>query len=92
MAIYDRSNNAEKLLNVYLYGSARVGEVLLNRDSAAGPWNRHHYRIKGNRHYELNNHLGNVLAVVSSSALNDPARYRFGMNGQEQETETNAKL
>jgi RHS repeat-associated protein len=90
-------------------------------------WNRHYYRIKGNRHYELTNHLGNVLAVVtdrklgqdttvnatytpqyylpdiysvqnyyafgqnlpqwSSSALNDPKRYRFGFNGKEDEDE-----
>jgi RHS repeat-associated protein len=90
-------------------------------------WNRHYYRIKGNRHYELTNHLGNVLAVVtdrklgqdttvnatytpqyylpdiysvqnyyafgqnlpkwSSSALNDPKRYRFGFNGKEDDDE-----
>ncbi|MBN8682172.1 MAG: RHS repeat-associated core domain-containing protein [Chitinophagales bacterium] len=130
MAIYDRSTSTEKLLQVYLYGTARLGELLLNRDSAAASlWNRHHYRIKGNRHYELNNHLGNVLAVVtdrkmaqdttinatytpqyflpdvyavqnyyafgqnmpkwSSSALNDPARYRFGYNGKEDDDEWN---
>jgi RHS repeat-associated protein len=84
---------------------------------------------QGNRHYELNNHLGNVLAVVtdrkmaqdttinatytpqyflpdvyavqnyyafgqnmpkwSSSALNDPKRYRFGYNGKEDDDEWN---
>ncbi|MBN8682174.1 MAG: hypothetical protein J0L99_05965 [Chitinophagales bacterium] len=128
MAIYDRSTSTEKQRQVYLYGTARLGELLLNRDSAS-TWNRHHYRIKGNRHYELNNHLGNVLAVVtdrkmaqdttinatytpqyflpdvyavqnyyafgqnmpkwSSSALNDPKRYRFGYNGKEDDDEWN---
>jgi RHS repeat-associated protein len=53
---------------VYLYGSARVGEYLLNRDSATA-WNRHYYRVKGNRHYELTNHLGNVLAVVTDRKM-----------------------
>jgi RHS repeat-associated protein len=52
----------------YLYGSTRVGEYLLNRDSVA-PWNRHYYRVKGNRHYELTNHLGNVLAVVTDRKI-----------------------
>jgi RHS repeat-associated protein len=52
----------------YLYGSTRVGEYLLNRDSVA-PWNRHYYRVKGNRHYELTNHLGNVLAVVTDRKM-----------------------
>jgi RHS repeat-associated protein len=45
-----------------------VGEYLLNRDSVA-PWNRHYYRVKGNRHYELTNHLGNVLAVVTDRKM-----------------------
>jgi RHS repeat-associated protein len=53
---------------VYLYGSTRVGEYLLNRDSAV-TWNRHYYRVKGNRHYELTNHLGNVLAVVTDRKI-----------------------
>ncbi len=54
--------------HVYLYGSTRVGEYLLNRDSAT-TWNRHYYRVKGNRHYELTNHLGNVLAVVTDRKM-----------------------
>jgi hypothetical protein len=45
---------------VYLYGSTRVGEHLLNRDNAL-PWNLHYCRVKGNRHYELTNHQGNDL-------------------------------
>jgi RHS repeat-associated protein len=32
-------------------------------------WNQHYYRIKGNRHYELTNHLGNVLAVVTDRKM-----------------------
>jgi RHS repeat-associated protein len=48
--------------------TARVGECLLNKDSAT-TWNRHYYRIKGNRHYELTNHLGNVLAVVTDRKM-----------------------
>jgi RHS repeat-associated protein len=48
--------------------TARVGEYLLNRDSATA-WNRHYYRVKGNRHYELTNHLGNVLAVVTDRKM-----------------------
>jgi YD repeat-containing protein len=31
----------------YLYGSTRVGEYLLNRDSISS-LNRHYYRVKGN--------------------------------------------
>jgi RHS repeat-associated protein len=59
---------------VYLYGSTRVGEYLLNRDSAVA-WNRHYYRVKGNRHYELTNHLGNVLAVVTDRKMAKDATY-----------------
>jgi RHS repeat-associated protein len=52
----------------YLYGATRVAELIVNRDSAVA-WNRHYYRIKGNRHYELTNHLGNVLSVVTDRRL-----------------------
>jgi RHS repeat-associated protein len=52
----------------YLYGATRVAELIVNRDSAVA-WNRHYYRIKGNRHYELTNHLGNVLAVVTDRKM-----------------------
>lgn len=52
----------------YLYGSSRVGELIVNRDSAVA-WNRHYYRVKGNRHYELTNHLGNVLAVITDRKI-----------------------
>jgi YD repeat-containing protein len=53
---------------VYLYGSFRIGELIINRDSAV-TWNRHYYRVKGNRHYELTNHLGNVLSVVTDRKI-----------------------
>jgi RHS repeat-associated protein len=110
----------------YFYGSSRLGELTIHRDSST-TWNRHYYRYKGNRHYELSNHLGNVLAVVtdrkmaqdtthdltttpqyylpdvysvqnyypfgqnipkwSTSASNDPTRYRFGFNDKENDNE-----
>jgi RHS repeat-associated protein len=52
----------------YFYGSSRLGELTVHRDSST-TWNRHYYRYKGNRHYELSNHLGNVLAVVTDRKI-----------------------
>lgn len=69
LSVYNQTGTGTLKQNVvYLYGSTRLGEYLLNRDSSV-TWNRHHYRVKGNRHYELSNHLGNVLAVVTDRKM-----------------------
>jgi RHS repeat-associated protein len=53
---------------VYLYGSSRLGELVVQR-AAPKIWDNRYARLKGNRHYELTNHLGNVLSVVTDRRL-----------------------
>jgi RHS repeat-associated protein len=53
---------------VYLYGSSRLGELVVQR-AVPKIWDNRYARIKGNRHYELSNHLGNVLSVVTDRRL-----------------------
>jgi RHS repeat-associated protein len=53
---------------VYLYGSSRLGELVVQR-AVPKIWDNRYARLKGNRHYELTNHLGNVLSVVTDRRL-----------------------
>jgi len=78
MAVYKNDTLKEQAI----YGSSRLG--LINFASQTG------YRTLGGKKYELSNHLGNVLAVVSdnihldqdstwTTAINTTDYYPFGL-------------
>ncbi len=65
--------------DVQLYGSSRLGSlfpqnsIVDNAQTNSGPWINPDYRgttqYRGNRQYELSNHLGNVLTVISDRKI-----------------------
>ncbi|WP_315819580.1 RHS repeat-associated core domain-containing protein [Paraflavitalea speifideaquila] len=65
--------------DVQLYGSSRLGSlfpqnsVVDNAQTNSGPWINPDYRgttfYRGNRQYELSNHLGNVLTTISDRKI-----------------------
>uniref|UniRef100_UPI0025BCA0D8 RHS repeat domain-containing protein n=1 Tax=Bacteroides sp. UBA939 TaxID=1946092 RepID=UPI0025BCA0D8 len=64
------------LTEQHLYGSSRLGmrqvnELLIENDVEKEFDLDYSERILGQKNYELTNHLGNVLAVVSDKKLND---------------------
>ncbi len=64
------------LTEQHLYGSSRIGmrqvnELLIEDDIEKEFDLDYSERILGQKNYELTNHLGNVLAVVSDKKLND---------------------
>src|SRR5690606_15368425 len=72
----------DTLVEQYIYGSSRLG--LMTASSKTG------YRTLGGKKYELSNHLGNVLAVVTdnihldqdstwASVVNTTDYYPFGL-------------
>lgn len=69
MSIYKHLSTSSSDLNVeeqMLYGSSRLGSVILSEKLVAPPSGTIIYTQKrGQKRYELNNHLGNVLTVVS---------------------------
>ncbi|MDQ8051434.1 MAG: RHS repeat-associated core domain-containing protein [Pedobacter sp.] len=66
MAVYDKDNsNPLYWREQQLYGSSRLGLWQANIDMGVGNVNA--YNTIGNKRYELNNHLGNVMAVISDS-------------------------
>ena len=71
MSTYQLKDDSVRWQEQDLYGSARLGtlspdSVLYPRDSI-----HHHYfkRFEGWKHYELTNHLGNVLAVINDRKI-----------------------
>ncbi len=88
-----------------LYGSARLGIAKPEREMTGFFWQSGSYTlVAGAKSYELSNHLGNVLAVVSDRGelqsaqdyfpfgMAMPGRstgaYRYGFNGKETDPET----
>ena len=55
----------------YIYGSTRIAtDTTIVRMEQAAPTGTHHFRRKlGTKHFELTNHLGNVLAVVTDKKI-----------------------
>ena len=76
MSIYEKNNsncNSGKLTQteVHLYGSSRLGVFNMKRDMESDITNPDQlYGFeRGNKFFELTNHLGNVLATVSDRKL-----------------------
>jgi RHS repeat-associated protein len=69
MAVYDNKDNAINWREQHLYGSSRLGIwapdiVAINSATANTAW-----YATGKKEYELNNHLGNVMASVTDKRL-----------------------
>ncbi len=85
LGVYDNAGSVTNWKEQQLYGSSRLGmwkpNFNLAKDSARVKWNS-----TGLKFFELNNHLGNVLAVISDKAINSIPEvvsgqdyYPFGM-------------
>ncbi|MBL7729209.1 MAG: RHS repeat protein, partial [Dinghuibacter sp.] len=73
MSVYEKraslNNNQLTQSEVHLYGSSRLGIINVNRNvQGAAGGNLVNFN-RGNKMYELSNHLGNVLATVSDRKL-----------------------
>jgi RHS repeat-associated protein len=68
MATYERAKKNDDLMvsSFYIYGSSRIGslDAQVNMQTATVPTTQFS-RIRGQRRYEMSNHLGNVMVVVS---------------------------
>ena len=68
LALYDNSHSANNWREQDLYGSSRLGmcqpDVNLTVANATAVWD-----TIGGKSYELNNHLGNVLATITDKRL-----------------------
>jgi hypothetical protein len=68
MSIYTHSSQAESDLYLeeqMMYGSSRLGSVIVKEKLVAPPTSVIYMQKRGQKRYEINNHLGNVLTVVS---------------------------
>jgi hypothetical protein len=59
------------LIERYIYGSSRIGvdTVVVHMEQSAPTGYQINYRKLGAKHFELTNHLGNVMAVVTDKKL-----------------------
>jgi RHS repeat-associated protein len=81
MSVYEKSStvNTNHLTQaeVHLYGSSRLGVFEVKRDVenllAANPYNNITTFERGNKFFELTNHLGNVLVTISDRKLMNTA-------------------
>jgi len=74
LGVYDNENNGQNWKEQQLYGSSRLGmwkpEINLNTTTGSSVAN-----ISGKKDYELSNHLGNVLAVITDNRLQNGSSY-----------------
>ena len=74
MAVYEKAkpNQDVFLQSFYIYGSSRIGEVdtAVNMQTAVVSTTTFS-RIRGIKRYEMSNHLGNVMVVVSDRKVYD---------------------
>jgi len=68
LAVYDNANGHYNWKEQQLYGSSRLGmwKPELNIDSAGGVSLSN---VTGNRNYELSNHLGNNMVIISDNRI-----------------------
>ncbi|PWV56693.1 RHS repeat-associated core domain-containing protein [Chitinophaga sp. S165] len=70
LATYDSdANGVIRWKEQYLYGSSRLGAWNPEMLMVAGANSDPNWSMKGNRSYELTNHLGNVLATISDKRV-----------------------
>jgi hypothetical protein len=78
MAIYEKTTNGDlKQTEVHLYGTSRLGILRMDRNVEHPVVNTESVFTfeRGNKFFELSNHLGNVLVTISDRKLQvqDPA-------------------
>jgi RHS repeat-associated protein len=105
LAVYERSGSSLKWKEQDLYGSSRLGMAKPEREMTGFFWASAAYTlVAGAKSYELSNHLGNVMAVISDRGelqsaqdfypfgMAMPGRssgsYRYTFNGKETDPET----
>lgn len=76
LSVYTRQSNSTSTLDplhqseVHLYGAKRLGIYASNVDvQSCQPDGELRYFIRGNKSYELSNHLGNVLVTISDKKI-----------------------
>ena len=73
MAVYTHTESDTatfELTEQHIYGSSRIGMVKTNIDMLVTfTEDNYFYRSLGEKRYELSNHLGNVLSVISDRRL-----------------------
>jgi len=72
LALYDNAHSATNWKEQHIYGSSRLGMWQPNVNLATGNAQTV-YDTLGRKFFELNNHLGNVLATVTDRRLQAPA-------------------
>jgi len=68
MSVYEHANSGTSHLyqtELHLYGSSRLGIVKVDRDMQATAGDEIATFTRGNKFFELGNHLGNVMATVT---------------------------
>ena len=79
MAIYEKAklNQDVFLQSFYIYGSSRIGEVdtAVNMQTATISTTSFS-RMRGIKRYEMSNHLGNVMVVVSDRKVYDGSVFK----------------
>jgi RHS repeat-associated protein len=105
LAVYEQNGASLVWKEQDLYGSSRLGMAKPEREVTGFFWASAAYTlVAGAKSYELSNHLGNVLAVISDRGelqsaqdyfpfgMAMPGRstgaYRYGFNGKETDPET----
>ncbi len=82
LAVYERRGSSLIWKEQDLYGSSRLGMAKPEREMTGFFWQSASYTlVAGAKSYELSNHLGNVLAVISDRGELQSAQdfYPFGM-------------
>lgn len=69
MAVYSGNNTALALNEQHIYGSSRLGIWNRSVDMDVAPNAISYIFTRGNKFFELSNHLGNVLATVSDKKI-----------------------
>ncbi|HKO79596.1 MAG TPA: RHS repeat-associated core domain-containing protein, partial [Chitinophagaceae bacterium] len=69
MAVYSGNNTALALNEQHIYGSSRLGIWNRNVDMDVSPNANSYNFTRGNKFFELSNHLGNVLATISDKKI-----------------------
>jgi len=74
MAVYNWTNSdAPQLTELNIYGSSRLGYADVSTKSKSRSEQTDFFHITGRRKYELTNHLGNVMTVITDRHVaNDP--------------------
>ena len=80
MAVYEYEDDGSETFELaenHIYSGKRLGICKRNIDLITPPAETTESRILGNRRYELSNHLGNVLEVVSDRKLTETTSYDY---------------